>query len=370
MLGLYEIYSQNKVQNANLDLQTFLVTIRSKLESIRDIPADKDGIKDQEFSKKEIALLLQFFIFLAYSTNHIGVNDVKRSQILGLFGDESGEPPLEMALEKISSRIDQLLNFSSEEGKISKELNSSISDFINNHLPKSSEQVSPDQETPSPKEIDPQNVDFTIASPVSKSESKHEDIDYYMYMEKYNQILTQEKEFAKKLNKKEENNLSPEKYSGIGASVEMISNENGQITEFRVLSVVENSHAQDLGLENEDILQLNTPVGINEINATVNKIRNLYFSDVKLTKKDGSSNTLTLNRNIRRQFFSTNVNEDKITMISADKAGINKDKKEQVARELDFSIKETPKASPEKHATLASPPDPLVVVKRGSGRER
>lgn len=239
MLGLYEIYqrSQQKEQgDEGFHLETFLAIISSTLPFIQAIPAGQDDIKDQEFSKKEIALLLKLFIFLATSTKHKGANEAKKAQIYRLFGDESGEPGLDMALKKISPRIDQLINFSSEEDKISKELNSSISDFISNHLPELSEQGSLDQETPSPEEIGPQDVDITIASPASKSKSKHEDID--CYIEEYNQILTQEEEFAKKLNKKEENNLSPEKYSGIGASVEMISNENGQITGFKVLSVV------------------------------------------------------------------------------------------------------------------------------------
>ena len=67
----------------------------------------------------------------------------------------------------------------------------------------------------------------------------------------------------------------------------MISNAE-EITGFKVLSVVENSHAQALRLEKDDTLQLNTPVKEDEINAIVQTIRNLDFGNVKLTKKDGS----------------------------------------------------------------------------------
>ena len=252
MLGLYQIYSKNKDQDDNLDLKIFLDIIRSKLAPIQDITADQDAIKDQEFSKKEIASLLQFFIFLAESTDHESEKDIKKDikkiQILGFFGDDSGEYQTIETLNNISSRIDQLLNFSSEEDKISKELNSSISDLISNHLTKLSEQGSPDQETPSPKKTDLEDIHLTIASTASKSESKSENID--SYIEQYKKIIEEETEFATQLNQEQQNTLSPEKYSGIGASVEMISSENGQITGFKVLSVVDNSHAQDLGLLN------------------------------------------------------------------------------------------------------------------------
>lgn len=360
MINLSEIYKELKKDGqgeGGLHLESFLTMIRSKLESIHPIPEGQGDVKDQEFSKKEIASLLNFFIYLANDTNALelltspGPEDANKTIILGLFADDSGENQLDMALNKITSRIDQLLEFSREKGIISKELFDEITKNINIYAPKTSEEEVPDQNA----ESSLSDINLDTESPASQSDDKHKNIDDYR--EEYNKILTQEEEFAKELNEKEQNNLSPEKYSGIGASVEMILNENKEITGFRVLSVVENSHAQDLKLKEDDTLLLKTPVGINEINATVNKIRNLDFCDLYINKGDNKEDLKILDKpSPRRQFFSTNVNEDKITMISADKAGINKDKTVQVDRKLDFS-NTTPTSSPKGADVTSSPRD-------------
>ena len=344
MLGLYEIYNQSKGRDTNLvDLQIFLTSIISKLESIQAIPAGKDDIKDKEFSKKEIALLLNFFIFLADCPNKLtslaspGPRLARKDIISKLFVDDQGQSDDDAALKKISLRIDQLLEFSSEEGKISKELFDEITKNINIYAPKTSEEEVLDQNAVSSLS----DISLDIESPASQSDDKHKNIDDYR--EEYNKILAQEEEFAKKLNEKEQNNLSPEKYSGIGASVEMISNTEGQITGFRVLSVVENSHAAALELQQNDTLMLRNPVYDNEINTIVNKIRNLDFSDLYIEKDDKGKSELKIpdKPSPRRQFFST---KGAIKMISADEAGIN-------LNQCKTRQEETPMASP---ATAAS----------------
>ncbi len=339
MIDLYKIYEELK-KDGQVDGGLFLISIQSKLESIKDIPAGKDDIKNQEFSKKEIASLLNFFIYLADCHNKLvslsspGPEDAKKDIISQFFVDDKGGIEEDDALKKISSRIYQLLEISGKEGKISKELLDEINKNINSYARQTSGGEVLDQHAASSLS----EISLEIASPASHSDDKHKNIDYYR--KQYNEILAQEKEFAEKLNEKEQNNLSREKYSGIGASVKMISNEEGEITGFKVLYVVTNSHAQALGLKQEEILQLYTPVNENIINATVNKIRNLNLSDLYIEKDNKKEKLKIPDKPLpRRQFFST---EDKIKMISADEAGIV-----TVARQLNFDgAVGTPGASP------------------------
>ncbi len=333
MIDLYQIYKESQQGGqgeGGLHLASFLATISSTLLSIQPTIAGKDDIKDQEFSKKEIASLLNFFIYLAGDTNVLasllspGANRAKKDIISKFFVDDTGEPQLDMALKKISSRIAQLLEFSSEESKISKELFDEINQNIDSYAHKTTGEEGFDQHAAS----SPLDISLEIKSSASHSDDKHKNID--CYIEEYKKILEKEEEFAKKLNEEEQKNLSPKKYSGIGASVEMISNEEGKITGFKVLSVVENSHAQDIGLKEDNTLQLNTPVNEDEINAIVDNIRNLDLSNLYI-EKDGKTEKLEIleTPSPRRQFFSTE--ECAIKMISADEAGI-----ETVARKLDF----------------------------------
>ena len=339
MIDLYTMYQESQ-QDGQVDGGLFLTKIKSKLESIKDIPAGKDDIKDQEFSKKEIVSLLNFFIYLADCHNKLaslsspGLKDAKKGIILQFFVDDQGGIEEDAALKKISSRIDQLLEFSSEEGKISIELLDEINKNINSYARQTSGEEVLDQHAASSLS----DISLEIASSASHSNNKHGDINYYIT--EYNEILAQEEEFAEKLNEKEQNNLSPEKYSGIGASVKMTLNAEGKITGFKVLSVVKNSHAQVLGLKQDDTLQLNAPVKEDEINAIVHKIRNLDLSDLYIVKDDIRENLkIPGTPSPRRQFFST---KDKIQMISADEAGIV-----TVARQLNFDgAVGTPGASP------------------------
>ena len=319
MIDLYQIYKESQQGGqgeGGLHLASFLATISSTLLSIQPTIAGKDDIKDQEFSKKEIASLLNFFIYLADCPNKLtylaspGPRSAQKDIISKLFVDDQGQIDDDAALKKISLRIDQLLEFSSEEGKISKELFDEINKNIDNYTPKTSAEEVLDQHAAS----SPSDINLKIESSASHSDDKHKNIDDYIkdYMKEYNQILTQEKEFAIKLNEEEKNNPSPEKYSGIGASVEMMIGEKKEITGFKVLSVVKNSHAEALlGLKQGDTLLLDTPVNKDEINEIVNKIRNLDFQNVHIKKGDQQLE-ISGEPSPRRQFFST---KDPIKMI-------------------------------------------------------